>query len=99
MSCWMSSSRVQITFTGPSTFWAMRTDFTTMSVSSLRPKPPPSIWLWKLILSGVVSSVLAAAATALVCTWLPPHISQPPSFTWTVKFCGSIGACDRNGNS
>src|SRR5215831_1081216 len=37
----MSSSRLQITFTGPSTCLAILTASTVPSASSLRPKPPP----------------------------------------------------------
>src|SRR5437879_13143410 len=41
MSCWISSSRVQTTFTGPSTCMAIWTARVTPSISSRRPKPPP----------------------------------------------------------
>src|SRR4030081_1382839 len=40
MSCWISSSRVQTTFTGPSTCMAIWTARGTPSISSRRPPPP-----------------------------------------------------------
>src|SRR2546430_678897 len=48
----MSSSRVQTTFTGPSTSFAMRTALVSKSTSSRRPNPPPSRWLWTTTFSG-----------------------------------------------
>ena len=58
MSCWMSSSRVQTTLTGPSTCLAISTARTTPSTSSRRPKPPPIRWLWTTTLSNGSPAVL-----------------------------------------
>ena len=57
----MSSSRVHTTLTGPSTCCAMRTAVTTMSGSSLRPKPPPIRWLWTMTLSTGSPAAFAAS--------------------------------------
>jgi hypothetical protein len=40
-----------------------------------------------------------AALSARVCTCVGAQTSQPPARTSAVAFCGSIGACARNGNS
>src|SRR4029453_6847074 len=51
MSCWISSSRVHTTFTGPSTCCAISTARVTPSASSRRPQPPPIRWLETMTLS------------------------------------------------
>ena len=76
MSCWMSSSRVQTTFTGPSTCCATLTAWATPSTSSRRPKPPPSRWLWTCTFSFGRPVISAAMPWAMVGTWVPTQISQ-----------------------
>src|SRR6266571_1099851 len=99
MSCWMSSSRVHTTFTGPATCFAIRTAWMMKSTSSRRPKPPPSRWLWtRTLLFGSPVS-FAAAVWAKVGTCVPTQMSQPSGRTWTVQFAGSSVACARNGTS
>ena len=77
MSCWMSSSRVHTTFTGPSTCWAMRTALAAMSGSSRRPKPPPSRWLCTVTLSSGSPTTFAAVACTRASTCVPIQTSQP----------------------
>ena len=81
MSCWMSSSRVHTTFTGPSTCFAMRTAATTMSASSLRPNPPPSRWLLTITFSTGSPAAFAASDCTRVMTWVPVQISQRSGVT------------------
>ena len=77
MSCWMSSSRLQTTFTGPSTCCAILTASTVPSTSSRRPKPPPSRWLWILTASFGRPVTSATVAWVSVGAWVPTQISQP----------------------
>ena len=72
----MSSSRVHTTLTGPSTCLAMRTAATTMSGSSLRPKPPPSrCWLTVTFSTGSPAALAASDCTrVMIC--VPVQISQ-----------------------
>ncbi len=99
MSCWMSSSRVHTTLTGPSTCLAMRTAATTMSGSSLRPKPPPSRCLWTVTFSTGRPAAFAASDCTRVMIWVPIQISQESGLRCTVQFIGSIVAWARNGSS
>ena len=49
---------------------------TTCPVSSRRPKPPPSRWLWTVTLLRGRPAVFAAAACARARTWVPTQTSQ-----------------------
>ena len=77
MSCWMSSSRVQITWTGPRTCCAICTARTVPSYSRRRPNPPPSRWLWMRTCSrfSPVSFMTAACVRPGIC--VPTQMSQP----------------------
>ena len=55
MSCVMSSSRVQISFTGAPTAFDASTAAGTKSTSRRRPKPPPSRVVWTLTWLGLQS--------------------------------------------
>ena len=60
MSCWMSSSRLQTTFTGPSTCCAIRTARSRAVDSRRRPNPPPRRWLWMAPAPAFGSPVMSA---------------------------------------
>ena len=97
MSCWMSSSRLQTTFTGPSTCCATLTARAVPSTSSRRPKPPPKRWLWTLTASFGSPVMSATTAWVRAGAWVPTQMSQPSPRTWAVQFIGSIVAWARNG--
>ncbi len=67
------------------------------SVSSRRPKPPPSRWLWTVILSAPRPVIFTAVSTARVGTCVPTQISQASERTQTVQLTGSMVAWARNG--
>ena len=78
----MSSSRVQTTFTGPSTFWAIAHGLLdTCPLRAVRPKPPPMKWLCTVTLSSGSPVTFAAIACARAKTCVPTQISQVSGVT------------------
>ena len=59
----------------------MRTAATTMSGSSLRPKPPPSRWLLTITFSTGRPAAFAASDCTRVMICVPVQISQASGLT------------------
>src|SRR5215510_10058303 len=95
----MSSSRDHTTLTGLPTARETSAACTTKSVSSLRPKPPPSSVRLIVTFSGGSLSVAASVSCVSSLPWSGPQTSQPSSVTCAVQFIGSIVACARNCDS
>lgn len=91
-----SSSRVHMSLTGRRTSLDSSTESTTNSSSRWprRPNPPPSSVLSRRTFWGGMPRVLATAATAIVCPWLPTQMSQasPAGDTEATELSGSIWA-------
>ena len=88
----MSSSRVQITFTGAATAFETRTASETKSGSSRRPKPPPEnvVWMRTFSLANPVTSAATRWASPWFC--VGAHTSTPSARTCAVQFIGSMVA-------
>ena len=99
MSCWISSSRVHTTLTGPSTCLAMRTAL----VDHVRLEPAAEAAAEQMVVHGDLldgrPAALAAAACTRVMTCVPIQTSHAPGVRCTVQFIGSMVACARNGIS
>src|SRR5262245_50099914 len=95
----MSSSRDQTTLTGLPTARETTAACATKSVSSLRPKPPPSRVRLIVIFSGGSLSNPASVSFVNSLPWSGPQTAQPSSDTCAVQFIGSIVACARNCDS
>jgi len=86
MSCWISSSRVHTTFTGPSTCLAISTARATPSLSSRPAKAAADQVIVHHDLVQRQPATFAAAAWARARAWLPTQMSQPSLRTCTVQF-------------
>ena len=90
----MSSSRLQIIFTGlPGTLSAKISAITMSSPSERRPKPPPRSWVWTWTLSGVVWPTIMPRIFIVLGDWLPDQTSITPFSALTVTFSGSMHMC------
>src|SRR6266540_236672 len=97
-SCWVSSSRDQITFTGAPTAFEVSSASWMKSSSNRRPKPPPRYVVWTFTFSGGTPPILAPRPCAPDWNWVGAQMSTPSARTCAAALIGSIVACARNGN-
>ena len=99
MSCWMSSSRVQIDLHRPVD---LLRDLHGLG-DAVHLEPAAEAAAEQMV---VDHDLLRRQAGHLArrrpgrgsATWVPTQMSQPSLRTWTVQFIGSIVACARNGS-
>jgi len=103
MSWRMSSSRVQVSFTGrPGIATAACAASTTKSISARRPKPPPISVVRISTCAGGNPAAFAASSRAMLAAWVGAQTVRrgiAPGSKWAVQFMGSRQAWARNGSS